>query len=305
MGSTKTFLLLAAMTALFVFIGGMAGGKQGMIIAFVMAVGMNALAYWNSDKMVLSMHGAQQVDRTSAPGLVTIVERLAGRAGLPMPKVFIIQSDQPNAFATGRDADHAAVAATTGLLDRLSPQEVEGVMAHEMAHVKHRDILIMTITATFAGAIGMLASMAAFGGGGNRDEGRGPGLIVGLLMMVLAPMAATLVQMAISRTREYAADAEGARICGNPLWLASALGQLETLARTIPNPSAERHPATAHMFIVNPLSGRGMDNLYSTHPKMENRVNALREMAASAGMVWDARAQVPPPQDTHKRGPWG
>lgn len=303
MSYARTALLLAAMTGLFLAIGALIGGQGGMMIALVIALAMNAFAYWNSDKMVLSMYGAQQVDRHSAPGLVSIVERLAGRAGMPMPKVFIIQSDQPNAFATGRDPEHASVAATTGLLDRLSPQEVEGVMAHELAHVKNRDTLIMTITATIAGAIGMIANFGMFFGGSHRDEeegGGGLGLVGGILLAIIAPMAAMVVQMAISRTREYAADAEGARICGNPLWLANALERLEQAAHVIPNPRAERSPATAHLFIVNPLSGRGVDNLFSTHPNMANRVAALRAMAAEAGMTWDSRPTAKP-----GTGPWG
>ncbi len=310
MSTAKTAVLLATLTALFMAIGAVMGGQGGMIIAFLLALGMNAFAYWNSDKMVLGMYGAQQVDRHSAPGLVAIVERLTARAGMPMPKVFIIQSDQPNAFATGRDPEHASVAATTGLLDRLSPEEVEGVMAHELAHVRNRDTLIMTVTASIAGAIGMLANMFAFSSmfGGHRDQeegGNGLGMIGGLLMMVLAPMAAGLVQMAISRTREYAADAEGARICGNPLWLASALERLEQEAHAIPNPAAERNAATAHLFIVNPLHGGGMDNLFSTHPSMNNRVAALRAMAAEMGMTWGARAQQQPAAAPAASGPWG
>ncbi|MGE5515449.1 MAG: zinc metalloprotease HtpX [Bacteroidota bacterium] len=320
MSTAKTAILLAALTALFMAIGAMMGGQGGMMIAFLLALGMNVFAYWNSDKMVLGMYGAQQVDRHSAPGLVAIVERLTSRAGMPMPKVFIIDSDQPNAFATGRDPEHASVAATTGLLDRLSPEEVEGVMAHELAHVRNRDTLIMTVTASIAGAIGMLVNMFAFSSmfGGHRDNeegGGGLGVVGGLLMMVLAPMAAGLVQMAISRTREYAADAEGARICGNPLWLASALERLEQTAQAIPNPAAERSPATAHLFIVNPLHGGNMDNLFSTHPAMANRVGALRAMAAEMGMTWGVRAQQPavPPAasgpwgggNNRKNGPWG
>ncbi|HLO75637.1 MAG TPA: zinc metalloprotease HtpX [Magnetospirillum sp.] len=310
MSIAKTAILLAALTALFMALGAMIGGKGGMMIALLMAVGMNAFAYWNSDKMVLSMYGAQQVDRHSAPGLVAIVERLTARAGMPMPKVFIIESDQPNAFATGRDPEHASVAATTGLLDRLSPEEVEGVMAHELAHVRNRDTLIMTITATIAGAIGMLGNMFAFSSlfGGHRDEqegGGGLGAIGGLVMMILAPIAAGLVQMAISRTREYAADAEGARICGNPLWLASALDRLEQAAHAIPNPAAERSPATAHLFIVNPLHGGSMDNLFSTHPSMDNRIAALRSMAAEMGMTWGVRATQPAAAPPAAGGPWG
>lgn len=316
MSTAKTALLLAALTAVFMSIGAMIGGQNGMVIAFLMALGINGFAYWNSDKMVLGMYGAQQVDRYSAPGLVAIVERLAARAAIPMPKVFIIDSEQPNAFATGRNPEHASVAATTGLLDRLSPEEVEGVMAHELAHVQNRDTLIMTVTASLAGAIGMLVNMFAFSSmfGGHRDdeEGGGLGVLGGIAMMVLGPLAASLVQMAISRTREYAADALGARICGNPLWLASALERLEQTAHAIPNPVAERSPATAHLFIVNPLHGQGMDNLFSTHPSMDNRVAALRAMAAEMGMTWGARIQpkrpAPGPWDTppsSPRGPWG
>jgi heat shock protein HtpX len=327
MGMARTAMLLAAMTGLFLTIGWLAGGSGGVVIAFLMALGMNAFAYWNSDKMVLSMYGATQVDRHAAPGLVAIVERLTARAGMPMPKVFIIDSDQPNAFATGRDPEHASVAATTGLLDRLSPEEVEGVMAHELAHVKNRDTLIMTVTATIAGAIGMIANMLAFSsmfGGGHRQEGEeggggGLGMIGGIVMMILAPLAASLVQMAISRTREYAADAEGARICGNPLWLASALENLERAATQTPNWQAERNPATAHLFIVNPLSGQGADNLFSTHPAMVNRVGQLRVMAAEMGMTWDGRmgerassgaSMIPPSGNpwgggSGRKGPWG
>lgn len=312
MSYARTALLLAALTGLFVAIGGLIGGQGGMMIAFLMALGMNAFAYWNSDKMVLSMYGAQQVDRHAAPGLYAIVERLSARASMPMPKVFIIASDQPNAFATGRSPEHASVAATTGLLDRLSPEEVEGVMAHELAHVKNRDTLIMTVTATIAGAIGMMANMFAFSSmfGGHRDEegeGGGLGMLGGILMMVLAPMAATVVQMAISRTREYAADNEGARICGNPLWLASALERLEQAAHAIPNPAAERNAATAHLFIVNPLHGGGMDNLFSTHPSMDNRIALLRRQAAEMGMTWNVRAEPTPPAASRPtaRGPWG
>ncbi|TNC94041.1 MAG: heat shock protein HtpX [Stygiobacter sp.] len=309
MSIARTALLLAAMTGLFLAIGALIGGQGGMMIALVIALAMNAFAYWNSDKMVLSMYGAQQVDRHSAPGLVSIVERLVTRAGMPMPKVFIINSEQPNAFATGRDPEHASVAATTGLLDRLSPEEVEGVMAHELAHVKNRDTLIMTITATIAGAIGMIANFGMFFGGGQRSDengnGGGLGLIGGILIAIIAPMAAMVVQMAISRTREYAADAEGARICGNPLWLANALERLEQAAHVIPNHQAENNPATAHLFIVNPLSGHGMDNLFSTHPNMTNRVAALRAMAAQAGMTWDARVQRQNPPSGPSSGPWG
>ncbi|MBY0431081.1 MAG: zinc metalloprotease HtpX, partial [Rhodospirillales bacterium] len=286
MNYAKTALMLAGMTALFLAIGYLIGGKSGMVIAFLLALGGNLFAYWNSDKMVLSMYGAEQVGPHNAPELHGVVEEMSRRAGLPMPKVFVIHSDQPNAFATGRDPWHASVAATTGILDILTREELAGVMAHELAHVKNRDTLIMTVTATLAGAIGMLANFALFFGGGashSDEEGRGGGglgFVGGLLMSILAPIAAMLVQMAISRTREYAADRMGAEICGNPLWLASALQRLEEAAHRVPNHAAEANPATAHLFIVNPLSGRGMDNLFSTHPNMDNRVSALRDMAA-------------------------
>jgi heat shock protein HtpX len=297
MSIARTALLLAAMTGLFLTVGWLVGGRGGMAIAFLLALGMNFFAYWNSDRMVLSMYGAQEVDRHAAPGLVAIVERLASRAGMPMPRVFIIDSPQPNAFATGRDPEHASVAATTGLLDLLSPEEVEGVMAHELSHVKHRDTLIMTITATIAGAIGMLANFGMFFGMTRRDEEGGSpplgamgGAVGGILAALIAPIAAMLVQMAISRTREYAADREGAAICGNPLWLASALERLESGAHAIPNHDAERNPATAHLFIVNPLAGGGFESLFSTHPPMAERIGRLRDMAAGAGMTWNARA---------------
>ncbi|MDP6954192.1 MAG: zinc metalloprotease HtpX [Alphaproteobacteria bacterium] len=280
MNIAKTAVLLAAMTALFLGIGFMLGGEAGMAIAFVFALGTNAFAYWNADKLVLRMHGARQVDSRSAPELYGIVEQLARRAALPMPKVYVIDSDQPNAFATGRNPDNAAVAATRGLMRALSAEELAGVMAHELAHVRNRDTLVMTITATIAGAISMLANFAFFFGGG-RDNPLG---IVGvLLVMILAPLAAGLVQMAISRTREYGADAGGAEICGHPLWLASALEKIDALAHRLDNPAAERNPATAHMFIVNPLHAHRRDALFSTHPRAENRIRRLREMAGVAG----------------------
>jgi len=281
MNYLRTAILLAGLTALFLAVGFMLGGEAGMVIAFMIALGMNAFAYWNADKAVLSMYGAREVDRRSAPAYYGIVAQLVDRAGLPMPKVYIIDSDQPNAFATGRDPDHAAVAATTGLLSMLSHEEIAGVMAHELAHVRNRDTLIMTITATVAGAISMLANFALFFGSGRRDNPLG---IVGtILIMILAPLAAMLVQMAISRSREYAADRGGAEICGHPLWLANALERMERGARAIDNEAAEANPATAHMFIINPLHGRAMDNLFSTHPDTANRVRALREMAGVAG----------------------
>ena len=279
-GYIRTALLLAAMTALFLGAGYLMGGQGGMAIALLIALGMNAFAYWNSDKVVLRMYNARQVDGRSAPELHTMVRRLADRAGLPMPKVFIIESDQPNAFATGRNPANAAVAATTGLLRRMTSEQVAGVMAHELAHVKNRDTLIMTVTATLAGALSMLANFALFFGG-NRNNPLG--FIGVILMMVLAPLSATLVQMAISRSREYEADRIGAEICGEPLWLAAALERLESASRQIDNVTAERNPATAHMFIVNPLHVHRVDSLFSTHPNTANRVARLRAMAGASG----------------------
>ncbi len=279
MSYTRTFILMAGLTGLFVAVGFLLGGQTGMVLAFLMAAAMNLFAYWNSDKVVLRMYRAQPVDRATAPELYGIVEQLAAKASLPMPAVYVIENDQPNAFATGRNPENAAVAATTGLLRNLSHEEVAGVLAHELAHVKNRDTLIMTITATIAGAIGMLSQFAFFFGG-NRDNNNGGGnFLVSLLVMILAPIAAMLVQMGISRTREYEADRMGAKISGRPLWLASALERIHEAAHAIPNPTAERNPATAHMFIINPLSGQGMDNLFSTHPNVENRVARLRQMA--------------------------
>ena len=278
MAMMKTFMLMAALTAIFLVGGFLLGGEGGIVIALVIAAGTNLFAYWNSDKMVLRMHNAHPITREEAPGLYEMIEQLADRAELPMPKVYVIDEDQPNAFATGRNPANAAVAATTGLLHRLSQEEVMGVMAHELGHVKNRDTLIMTITATVAGAISMLATFAMFFGG-NRNNPLG--LIGTILIMILAPIAAMLVQMAISRTREYAADRAGAEICGHPLWLASALDKLERGAQVIDNPEAENNPATAHMFIVNPLHARSIDGLFTTHPNMQNRIAKLREMAGA------------------------
>jgi heat shock protein HtpX len=278
----KTGLLLAGLTGLFCAVGFLLGGESGMVIAFLIALAMNAFTYWNADKIVLRMYDAHEVDARSAPDFYAIVAQLADRAEIPMPRVYVIESDQPNAFATGRSPEHAAVAATTGLLDRLTHEEVAGVMAHELGHVKNRDTLIMTITATIAGAVSMLANFAIFFRGGD-DRNNSMGWIGAIAVMILAPLAAMLVQMAISRTREYAADREGAELSGHPLWLASALEKLHNAARHIDNPRAEANPATAHLFIVNPLHGRGMDNLFSTHPSMENRIRRLREMAGVVG----------------------
>jgi heat shock protein HtpX len=296
----RTTLLLAALTGLFMTIGFFIGGQGGMMIAFLIALGMNAFSYWNSGKMVLSMHNAQEVDARSAPEYYDIVKQLAANAQLPMPKVYLIQTDQPNAFATGRNPENAAVAATTGLLARLSREEVAGVMAHELAHVKNHDTLTMTIAATIGGAISMLANFGMMFGGGNRNNNGGLGIVGTLLMVFLAPLAAAVIQMAISRSREYEADKLGAQICQRPLWLASALQKISRAAESIPMANAERNPATAHMFIINPLTGQGMDNLFSTHPNTENRVAALQQIAREMGTA-DSGA-LPP---SAPAGPWG
>jgi heat shock protein HtpX len=279
MNTLRTALLLAAMTALFMGVGYLIGGSSGMTIAFLIAAAMNLFSYWNADKMVLRMHRAVEVDERSAPEYFGIVRDLAARANLPMPKVYLIDNAQPNAFATGRNPQNAAVAATTGLLQRLTYQEVAGVMAHELAHVQNRDTLTMTITATIAGAISMLGNFALLFGGNRNDNNNQMGFIGVLVAMVVAPFAAMIVQMAISRTREYAADRRGAEICGHPLWLASALDKIARAAERIPNPQAERNPATAPLFIINPLSGERMDSLFSTHPNTDNRIAALEKMA--------------------------
>jgi heat shock protein HtpX len=326
----KTAMLLAFLTAIFVAMGAAIGGQQGMVIAFVIALGMNAFSLWNSDKMVLRMYGAQEVDERTAPEYYNLVRDLATRAELPMPRVYVMNSPQPNAFATGRSPSHAAVAASTGLLEALNKEEVAGVIAHELAHIKHRDTLTMTVAATIGGAISMLAQYLQFGmmfGGGGRDErGGGLGMIGALLAMLVAPFAAMLVQMAISRSREYGADRMGALIAGNPLWLASALAKIQNAAHQIPNPEAEQVPATAHLFIINPLTGQGMDNLFSTHPNTENRIAALEALAREIGPLpsvmsgggrdtyrggsgsvpgtdgpWSRRASG----DDSNRGPWG
>jgi heat shock protein HtpX len=277
----KTAMLLAGLTALFMGVGYLIGGANGALIALVVAAAMNIFTYWNSDRMVLSMYGAQEVDARTAPDLYAMVAELAGRAGLPMPRVYIMDNPQPNAFATGRNPENAAVAVTTGLMGQLSREELAGVVAHELAHIKHHDTLLMTITATIAGAISMIAQFGMFFGG-NRNN-NGPGILGSLALMILAPLGAMLVQMAISRTREYAADEMGARICGQPMWLASALRRIEAAAHQVPNVDAERAPATAHMFIINPLSGQGMDNLFATHPSTDNRVAALQRLAGEIG----------------------
>ena len=314
MNTMRAGLLLAALTGIFLAVGYFIGGGQGMVIAFGLAVATNAFAYWNSDKMVLRMYGAREVSADTAPEFYALVARLAARAKLPMPKVYILDSDQPNAFATGRDPEHAAVAASSGLLRILNEREIAGVMAHELTHVRNRDTLVMTITATLAGAIGMLAHFAFFLGG-RRDERGGGNAIAAIAMMIIAPLAAALVQFAISRTREYGADAGGAEISGDPLALASALSKLEQAAHQVPNPQAQANPATAHMFIVNPLSGQGADNLFSTHPAAGNRIARLQQMARNMGAAaapsnpvpgrsgpWDEGAAAP---KSRRKGPWG
>ena len=274
----KTSILMAGIIALFGVIGGMMGGKSGMIMALIFGGAMNLFSYWFSDKMVLRMYNAQEVDETSSPYLYNMVRELAGRAQLPMPKVYIIHEDQPNAFATGRNPENAAVAATTGILQMLSQRELRGVMAHELAHVKHRDILISTISATMAGAISALANFAMMFGG--RDEnGRPANPIASIAVALLAPLAASLIQMAISRAREFEADRGGAEISGDPNALADALTKIDAFARGIPMPTAEAHPETGQMMIMNPLSGGGLRGLFSTHPPTEERVACLRAMA--------------------------
>ena len=279
----RTMLLLAAMTALFMGVGYLIGGTGGALFALVMAVGMNVYAWWNSDRLVLRMHNTEPVTRASAPDLHEMVGRLAANSGLPMPAVYLMRTDQPNAFATGRNPDNSAVAVTEGLLRTLERDELEGVIAHELAHIKNRDTLTMTVAATVAGAISMLAQFGMFTGGA-RDRDQGAFGAFGLLLAVIfAPLAAGLVQMAISRTREYSADRDGAAISGDPMALARALRKISGRAGEIEMRSAERNPASASLFIVNPLSGARMDSLFATHPNVENRIAALQAIAAEAG----------------------
>lgn len=296
MNTFRTGLLLAGLTGLFLAIGYLIGGQGGMMLAFLFAAGTNLFAYWNADKMVLRMQGAREVDRATAPEYYDIVANLSARANLPMPKVYIMDNPQPNAFATGRNPENAAVAATTGLLQLLSPAEIAGVMAHELTHIKNRDTLVMTITATLAGAVSMLANFGFFFGGRNRNSSLGP--LGGLLLMILAPLAAMIVQLAVSRTREYEADRGGAEISGAPLSLASALHKISGAAQQIPNEAAEASPAMAHLFIINPLSGQRMDNLFSSHPATENRVAELQKMAADMDSLNTFQNPAP-------KGPWG
>lgn len=306
MNTLRTGMLLALMTGLFVVVGAMIGGGTGVMIAFAMALAMNLFAYWNSDKVLLRMYGARQVDAASAPDLYGMVENLAGNAGLPMPKVYIMENPQPNAFATGRNPEHAAVAFTTGILEQLTPEELAGVAAHELAHIKHRDTLTMTITAVIAGAISMLANMAFFMGGDRRNQPGGMALT--LIVSMLAPIAAMLVQAAISRGREFEADRAGAEISGRPMWLASALGRMERSVRDgTPNPEADANPATAHLFIINPLHGGGLAGLFSTHPSTADRIARLSAMAGQAAPVtaqrgpWIGGREIVTPS----KGPWG
>ncbi len=299
MNALKTTLLLAALTALFMGVGYLIGGRGGAGIAFLAALATNFFAYWNSGSMVLRMFGAREVTAKEQPDLYSLVQNLCRQANLPMPRVYLIDNPQPNAFATGRNAEHAAVAVHTGLLDRLERDEVEGVIAHELGHIKNHDTLIMTLTATLAGAISMLAQFGFFFGGGNNRNTSNPfGFMGVLLAAIIAPLGAGLVQMAVSRTREYAADKAGAEISGMPLALASALQKISASIADIPNPDAERHPAAAHLFIINPLSGLGMDNLFSTHPDTQNRVAAL-EAIARRGEIRE------PSVGMNDNSPWG
>ena len=278
MNGLKTMVLMVTLTLLLVAIGGTIGGRSGMTFALIMAFGMNFITYWFSDKIVLRMYKAKEVSQSDAPELYEIVRRLAGRAELPMPRLYMIDEDQPNAFATGRNPSHAAVAVTSGILRILSKEELEGVLAHELTHISHRDILVSTVAAAIAGSISYLAQMAQWAmifGGGRDDDDRG-NPIVSIVMMIVAPIAALLVQMAISRSREYGADEGGARISGNPRYLASALKKLEMASKRIP---MDANPATSHMFIVNPLSGGGLVKLFSTHPPIEERIARLEAMS--------------------------
>lgn len=304
MNTLKTGILMVALMGLFITVGAMIGGTGGMLIAFVIAAGMNLFAWWNSDKMLLRMFGARQVDARSDPALYHMVEQLAANAKLPMPKVYISENPQPNAFATGRDPEHGAVCVTTGLMERCSREELAGVIAHELGHIRNRDTLIMTIVAVVAGAIGMLANMAMFMGGGHDRERNPLGIVGVVLVMFLAPIAAMLVQSAISRSREYEADKAGAEISGKPQWLADALGQIERAAKGLPNHAADANPATAHMFIINPLHG-GLSGLFSTHPPTQERIARLRAMSSNGAAVEIAPAQPVPQAAGVTRGPWG
>lgn len=287
MNYTKTALLLAALTGIFIAMGAAVGGKAGIVVAFIIALVMNVISLWKSDTMVLRMFKAREIDEQTAPEYFGIVREMSQRAGLPMPRVYLMDTPQPNAFATGRSPSRAAICASTGILKALSREELAGVIAHELAHVKNRDTLTMTVAATIGGAVSMFAQYLQWGMlfGGGRDSERGGGLLGTLFAALVAPLAAMMVQMAISRSREYSADRMGAVIAGNPLWLASALKKINTLARQIPNERAEQIPAAAHMFIINPLNGRGFDNLFATHPSTENRIAELEALAREMGIT--------------------
>ncbi|MDP2357715.1 MAG: zinc metalloprotease HtpX [Beijerinckiaceae bacterium] len=320
MNFMRTAVLMAAMTAIFVAVGALLGGQTGILLALLVAAGTNFYAYWNSDKMALASNGAQEVDESTAPELVQMVAQLAQRANMPMPRVYVVHEDQPNAFATGRNPENAAVAVNTGLVAILTREELAGVIAHELAHIKNRDTLTMTITATLAGAISSIAQWGLLFGG-NRNNGMG--MIGTIALAILAPLAAMVVQMAISRSREYVADRMGAEICGNPVWLASALAKISGEAAVIPNQAAEENPAMAHMFIINPLTGHGIDNLFSTHPNVANRIAALDDLARQMGISgymdsyaadfggqstsgpWQGGGYRDTSKWGQKRGPWG
>lgn len=325
MNYAKTAMLLVLLTCILVAFGAAVGGRAGLVIAFVAALVMNAASLWKSDKMVLRMFKAQEISENDAPQYYAIVRELAGRAGLPMPRVYIMHNPQPNAFATGRSPDSAAVCASTGILDLLTPRELAGVIAHELAHIKNRDTLTMAVAATIGGTISMVAQYLQFSmifGGGSRNRSGALGWLGTVLAVIVAPIAAGLVQMAISRSREYQADRLGAMIVGNPLWLASALAKINVAARRVANPDAERVPAAAHMFIVNPLNGRGIDSLFSTHPNVENRIAELKALAREMGISdegqvpgaapgWQQNQDGPAVSDGGGRGglgrpgPWG
>ena len=307
-GYLRTTVLLAGLTALFVGIGYALGGRQGMVLAFVVACATNLWSWWGSDRMVLAMHNAEPIAPESAPRLYQLVQGLVQRAGLPMPALYVIHEDQPNAFATGRNPENAAVAVNTGLLDLLWEQEIAGVIAHELGHIRHRDTLIMTVTATLAGAIGMLAQFGFLFGGRTEDGRRNPfGPVGALLLMVVGPIAAMLVQMAISRSREYEADRLGAEICGDPRWLADGLAKLEHYKKGLVNHAAEAHPASAHMFIVNPLAGLRLDSLFTTHPPTGERIRRLLAMAPPAPVArvgWGRAPATSPWGVPSQRNPW-
>lgn len=308
MNFTKTAMLLVVLTGIFVAMGAAVGGRGGMLIAFAAALVMNVISLWKSDKLVLRMFGAKEVDSSTAPELVDMVHSLSARAELPPPRVYIMQNPQPNAFATGRNPQNSAVAVSTGLLDILSREEVAGVVAHELAHIKNRDTLTMTVAATIGGAISMMAQYLQFGMlfGGNRDGRGGLGFLGSLIAMIAAPFAAMLVQTAISRSREYQADRMGAMITGNPLWLASALKKITARAKGVVNEPAEAVPAAAHLFIVNPLTGRGVDNMFSTHPNPDNRIAELLKLAREMGFAdgGTAAGDDQPTTPSAEAGPW-